>query len=173
MANRAGLFPILLLASLLFAPIVAPAAEEPVATAPIPPPVPSAPFIAPTTPATPPPVPKAPMTATPAPKAPATASPAKPPSETSAKKSASAAARKQVEHKTAAVHRLHRRSERRQLAARFSPPPRPAMQPRYYSGEPVLGPEAEGPSFPPPWYDRGRPLAAYPYPGPRGPMRPW
>ena len=39
--------------------------------------------------------------------------------------------------------------------------------------EPVLGPEAEGPSFPPPWYDRGRPLAAYPYPGPRGPMRPW
>jgi len=158
MTNRTGFSPIVLLASLLLASAMARAAPEPVATAPIPPPVPTAPL----------------ATAPPAATATGTVlSPAKPPSQISPKKSASSASRKHIDRKAAAAHRPHRKIERRQLVAGASPPPRPPVRPHYYPGEVVTGPEGDGPPFPPPWYDRGRPLAAYPYPGPRGPMPPW
>jgi hypothetical protein len=59
--------------------------------------------------------------------------------------------------------------ERHPLFARAYPPPA-AMRPRYYyPGAPVFNPDNDRPPFPPPWYDRGRPLAGYPGPGPRGP----
>jgi hypothetical protein len=155
MVNRTGFFPIVLLVSLLLASAMARAREEPVATAPIPPPVPTAPL----------------ATAPPAAKATGTVlSPAKRPAQVSPKKTASSATRKPIERKTAA-HRPHRKIERHQLVARASPPPRPPLPPRYYPGVLMTGPDGDGPPFPPPWYDRGRPLAAYP--GPRGPMPPW
>jgi hypothetical protein len=60
--------------------------------------------------------------------------------------------------------------ERHLLVARAYPPPAPVQPPRYYyPGAPVFNPDNDGPPFPPPWYDRGRPLAGYPGPGPRGP----
>ncbi|HEX6443085.1 MAG TPA: hypothetical protein VF007_12920 [Stellaceae bacterium] len=52
-------------------------------------------------------------------------------------------------------------ASRDQLRPPTDYPPR-----RYYYRQ-----EIEGPPFPPPWYDRGPPFAGMPYP--RGPMRPW
>ncbi len=157
MVNRTGFFAMaVLLATTLVPATLRAAAEEPVATAVIPP--------------LPPPAPPIPST----PKAAAAATPAKPSAPPAAKPGAGAAARKAIEHRHMAAHRVHRRTEHRRLIAQVAPPPRPAMPPRYYPGPPATGPQAlEGPSMPPPWYDRGRPLAFYPYPGPRGPMPPW
>jgi hypothetical protein len=178
MTNRAGLSLILPLIWLLFIPAIARGADEPVASAPIPPPLP-APYVVPSTPphpaAAPPHPASTPAANSPITKAPGAAmTPAKPLSTEVAKKSEPAAARKSSEHKTAAAHRpsRHRKVEARRLVAHASPP-RALQRPRYYAGGTMPGPEVDGPPpFPPPWYDRGRPLAGYPY-GPRGPLPPW
>jgi hypothetical protein len=75
--------------------------------------------------------------------------------------------------KRAAAEKLARpaRHERHPLFAGDYAPPAP-MRPRYYyPGAPVFDSDNEGPPPfpPPPWFGRGRPLAGYPGPGPRGP----
>ncbi|HEX3953300.1 MAG TPA: hypothetical protein VHW90_06985 [Stellaceae bacterium] len=137
---------------------VARAADAPVATAPIPPPLPVAPADKPYV-----------VNANPA-------RSAKPPLAVAMapKKPAHTASRVHAEHlKLAATHRSRTRQEHhRQLAhvyaPRETPPPR-----RYYPSEYMPGPVAsEGPSYPPPWYNTAPPPTAY-YPGPRGMGRPW
>ena len=154
MVKRGGFFPIVLLLATALVPatVRAAAEEEPVATALIPP---------------------LPAQAPSAPKAAATPTAAKPVSPPAAKPGAGLASRKTIEQQHRAAHQSHRKTERRRMIAQVAPP-RPAAPPRYFPGPPMPGPQAvEGPSLPPPWYDRGRPLAFYPYPGPRGPMPPW
>jgi len=193
MAKFPGLFPIVVLLSMLGVSTIARAADEPVATAAIPPPLPVAP---------PAPAPAAPKAA----KAPAatgaTATPAKPPSgalspvASAARKAAGAIASpakpaspaggdlsKRTLHpaalprsepaKSAVAQKpsRHAKRERHIVVARAYPPPAPARPRYYYPGAPVADPDNSGPPWPPPWYDRGRPLAGYPYPMP--PRGPW
>ena len=134
MPKRPGLLPLLVFAVLLL-PALARAADEPVATAPIPPPLPAAPAPAATYPVPPKP-PAAATTAAPAPK-----------------RSAHAAEPKRAKRKLATHHRAprHARAARHQFVARALPPHPPRS--RYYD-EIVPVPDS-GPSLPPPWYDRG------------------
>jgi hypothetical protein len=206
------LFAIVMMLSMLSVAQFARAADEPVATAPIPPllAAPSAsPPGAPKAPAIPTPIgapktlpgpkaiggiasparplsPSALSAATPStapPKATAApkssgglAGPAKPPSLAAAelpKRTLRPPALPRIEPaKRAAAQKPSRpaKRERRLLVARSYPPPASMRPPRYYyPGAPVFNPDNDGPPFPPPWYDRGRPLAGYPGPGPRGP----
>jgi hypothetical protein len=179
MAKCPKLFPIALLplALALVLPLtpgvstIARASAEPVATAVIPPPLadPSA---------------RAPSASTPAASAPAarkaakaSASPAKPSSAGAAelsKRSARHAALPRNEPAKSAVAQKpsrHAKRERHIVVARAYPPPAPARPRYYYPGAPVADPDNGGPPWPPPWYDRGRPLAGYPYPMP--PRGPW
>ncbi len=168
MNGRAGLLAIVLAGALLLGPTSPRAADEPVATAPIPP-LPDAPAVVP-------------LAQRPA------VIPAKPAPKTAAKPAGPAATRERehasADHRKPAVHdpaksskraeqdrsrrrELERRPERRQAAAsRGQPDDRPR---RYYREDVMTGPG--GPPFPPPWYDRGPPFAAMPYP--RGPLPPW
>jgi hypothetical protein len=153
------LFAIVVLLWMLGAGQIARAADEPVATAPIPPPL-AAP----------------PASAAAAPKSiGGIAGPAKPHSLAAAevpKRTLRPPALPRIEPaKHAAAQKPSRpaKRERHLLVARAYPPPG-ALPPRYYyPGAPVFTPDNEGPPFPPPWYDRGGPLAGYPGPGPRGP----
>ena len=158
MADRAGLLPLLF--AVLLLPALAWAADEPVATAPIPPP----------TAATPPPatqehaVPAKPPAA-PA-KAPSAATLPAAPSNIAAgpKKPAHTAAVKRPKRKIVVAHRplRHVKPAPPQFAARV-PAPRPS-RPRYYE-ELVPVPEGDGPAMPP-WFQDGPSM--YGYPGPRG-----
>ena len=69
----------------------------------------------------------------------------------------------------------HRATARRPVVAHSGRPP-PAPLPGDYAGVPMPGPDGPPPPLPPPWYDRARPAIAFAYPpplmGPRGPM-PW
>jgi hypothetical protein len=151
------------------------AADEPVATALIPPPAIMAPAI----------LPKHPR----ADLYPAKPAPAKPPASKSARRAAHEHERASTDRRKPATHdaaedskraersRLHnaapeRRPERQQAAAsREQTRPPPDYRPRRYYRE-YIPPGPEEPPFPPPWYDRGPPFAGMPY-GPRGPTPPW
>ena len=164
MANRPGLFLTAALVALLSAPAMVRAAGEPVATAPIPPPLPAAPPAAST-----------PMFVSPYAPAKPKASAPNPVAGSSAKKTPSAA---HAQRDNRAVAHRHAKHEQHRVAhsSPLSPPSRrpPRMQPRYYAGEFPPGQVSDGPPFPPPWYDRGPPFAGY-YAGPwrRGPAAPW
>jgi len=168
MRRRTGLLAIALAAALLAAGAPARAAEEPVATAPIPPPPAAAtPMVVPLPRAAPAP-PKATL---PKPVAPKTAGPAererKPAVTADRRKPAlrnAADAKKRAERDKA---RASVPGRRQTTASREQPRVRAEYRPRrYYYRE-----YREGPAYPPPWYDRGPPFAAMPYP--RGMMPPW
>jgi hypothetical protein len=144
------------------------AADEPVATAPIPPPLRAeAPAIVPISPR-----------AAPAPTKPAAAiKAAKAPAPERKREHSTAERRRPVVRDAAETSRHPKRSasapapERRparQQATAIGDEPRAASYrlPRRDYREEVVRPP-----FPPPWYDRGPPFAAMPYP--RGPMPPW
>jgi hypothetical protein len=169
MPRRTGLLAIALVGALLAAGAPARAADEPVATATIPPPPPAAaPMVVPL-----------PQRAAPAPSktaAPKTARPAererKPAVTADRRKPASrnaADAKKRAEREKARASAPARRPERQQATAakREQPRVRAEYRPRrYYYREYQVEPP-----YPPPWYDRGPPFAAMPYP--RGMMPPW
>ena len=171
--RRLTALPPLALAAGLLLPLPARAADEPVATAPIPPPAATAP-----------------QSKTP------------PQAQLAPRKPAPHASRREAEKKTAHAKRQRgKRSEQaiattrkhpvialgerkaphgtqpqrraeppRTLASREPPPRQPAQRPRRsYREEYMVEPAT--PPFPPPWYDRGPPFAYMPYP--RGPMPPW
>lgn len=174
MADRSGLFPTAALVALLLAPTIG-WADEPVATAPIPPPAPpvvSAPAL-PTQPAGEPDKPAfvKPYAAKPAAPKPATAAvPAKRPVRSAARpdrdKNKSAASR----HRPSRLPKQEKPDKQHAAVAASSPPPRHKPARRYYAGIPA---PIDGPPIPPPWYDRDPSFGGY-YPGPwrRGPM-PW
>jgi hypothetical protein len=142
MAKFPKLFPIVMLVSLLSLPIIARAADEPVATAAIPPPLPAVSSAA------------APAATPTAPKA------AKAPKRIARPKAlpGTEPAKRAVAQKPS----RHVKRERHLLFARVYPPPRTPARPRYYyPGAPVADAGSDGPPFPPSWYDR--------YPNPRGP----
>ena len=164
MSRRTHLLAIAFVGALLYGVAPSHAADEPVATAPIPP-LPDAPAVVP--------LPQRPE-AKPAPKAVAKA--ARPPAARE-REHASADHRKTAVHDPAKSSKRveqersrrpapERRPERQQAAAsRDQLRPPSDYRPRRYYRE-----EMDGPPFPPPWYDRGPPFAAMPYP--RGPMPP-
>lgn len=129
------------------------AADAPVASAPIPPPLPDTPhLVSPNS-----------LKTNPAPKTETATKSAKPASTAAAvppKKPAHAAAHAATTHKTAAAQHTARpkRPDWRRLVARAYPPRRSSTRPRYYSGDFVPGAGGDFPP-PPPWY----------YAGPRGP----
>jgi hypothetical protein len=165
MRRRTGLLAIALAGALLGGGAPARAAEEPVATATIPPPPPAAtPMVVPL-----------PQRAAPVPPkqvAPKTARR----TERERKPAATADRRKPAMRNAAEASRLAERekarasaSARQQTAAakREQPRARAEYRPRrYYYREYRVEPP-----YPPPWYDRGPPFAAMPYP--RGMMPPW
>jgi hypothetical protein len=149
MANRSGLFLTAALVGLLSAPAWAAAADEPVATAPIPPP-----------PAAAAPAPDKPAFVNPNP---AKASPK--PAETAAKRPVRSAAKSGHDKKVADRHRPSRHAKKEQhVVAHAMPTPPPFRRlpprPRYYAGD----------LPPPPWYDRD---VYYPGPWRRGMIMPW
>lgn len=180
MAKRLKLFPVVMLLSAL--PLVlgvsadARAADQPVASAVIPPPLADTPVVVSpnaTSPTTPRPKRVATANAAAKPAGPskansATASPAKPVSAADAEawkrvlrsvaSSTPGTAKRAAARKTS----RHAKRERHLQFAGGSALPRYPMRPRYYyPGAPVIGPDFDGP---PSWYDRGMP------PGyPRGP----
>jgi hypothetical protein len=174
MHRRTGLFVIALAAALQsVAASPSRAADEPVATAPIPPPAPSAtPLLVPLAPH----VAAAPAKATP-PKTTHSASREQKHAKTEHRKPAvrhlAATAAKHAEQRTSRHRAPERRVERQEANAGREPPRAvPEYRPRrYYYREEVVGP----PFPPPPWYnrgyDRGPPFAAMPHP--RGMMPPW
>jgi hypothetical protein len=155
MAYRFGLLQIVLLTAALLAPVTAKAGQEqdPVATATIPPPAPAAAASAT--------APQKPLFVSPM-----AAAPAKKQTRTAARKPRT----EPTKHVAVRKHTRQVKRERHQLYARAYPsPPRP----QYYPRPPMPSPEAEGPSMPPGWYDRGPPID-YPYPGYRRMgMGPW
>ena len=182
LGSRLGLLALALAAALMWSGLPSRAADEPVATTPIPPPPRDQPAVVPLH--SPPPV------AVPTKSAPRTAG--KPESAASPrerkrtephrKKTATRAdsragkSTKQSHTETGRRAELGKprtagpeaRPARREAAAshdQLRPPPEYPPH-RYYYRE-----EIEGPPFPPPWPYRGPPFAAMPYP--RGPMPPW
>lgn len=130
------------------------AAEAPVASAPIPPPLPDTPHLV---------SPHA-TKANPAPKTETATKPAKPASTASAippKKPAHPADHAATARKTATAQHTARpkRPDWRRLVARAYPPRRSTSRPRYYSGDFMPGAGSDFPPVPPPWY----------YASPRGP----
>lgn len=174
MINRAGLFPIICVVAMLLAPVLGRAANEPAATAAIPPPAPPVAVHKPSPPAT------AHKSSPPAAK-PTAVSRAKAHHTRSAKMNIPTAAQAAAARKPERVaqrHARHRATERRSVVVHSAPPPPPpAHLPRDYAGVPLLGPDGPPPPLPPPWYDRTRPAIAFAYPPPfmgrRGPMPPW
>ena len=181
MANRSGLLLTAALVALMSASAWA-ASDEPVATAPIPPPLTARPpaasappasaavpdkpaFVNPTAPKSPPPK----SAAAPPPTIPTTAG--------SPKRPVRSAAKTEPGKKSADRHRPSRQAKKdkekvhqpvvAQVAPTVPPVRKSPPRPRYYAGY--------APPPPPPWYDRVVPFAGY-YPGPwrRGPMMmPW
>ena len=172
MRRRTGLLAIALAAALLAAGAPARAAEEPVATAPIPPPPAAAtPMVVPLPRAAPAP-PKATL---PKPVAPKTAGPAereRKPAVTAdrrkpAMRNAAETSKRTALAKPRTPVRARYQERQQATASRQQPRVRAEYRPRrYYYRE-----YREGPAYPPPWYDRGPPFAAMPYP--RGMMPPW
>jgi hypothetical protein len=179
MGSRIGLFAMALAGAVLWSGLPSRAADEPVATAPIPPPPRDQPATVPLH--SPPPV-VAPVK--PAPKAaakPERAAASHQPKRAQTrhrKRDAATETRKSSEQrpgetgkraerrKWPADKRETREARREAVARRDRVRSPAAYRPRrYYYREEVEGP------FPPPWYDRGPPFAAMPYP--RGPMPPW
>jgi hypothetical protein len=153
MANRSGLLLTAVLVGVLSAPALAAGNDEPVATAPIPPPLPPAAAI-------PAPVPDKPAFVNPNP-AKASAKPV----ETPAKRSVRAAAKSGHEKKVADRHRPSRHAKKEQQHVAHvvpAPPPfrRLPPRPRYYASD----------LPPPPWYDHD---VYYPGPWRRGMIMPW
>jgi len=172
MANRSGLLLTAALVGLLSAPAWAAASDEPVATAPIPPPL----AATPPTVSTPTPKPDKPafvnpMASKPAPPKAAAAQPLAPPMMAPPKRPVRSAAKHEPDKKTAAdrhrpLQQARQEKERQHVVAHASPatPPvhRPPPRPRYYAGD--FPP-------PPPWYD-GMPFGYFAGPW-RSPMMPW
>ena len=166
MSRRTGLLALAVAGALLYRAAPVSGADEPVATAPIPPAVTQPPAQHPLH-----------VSPNPAKAGPGTAKPAKPAVKNHERKSAER--HKPAVHdaggtsKRAERGQSHRpapepRPEHRHAAAsrdQLRPPP-PDYRPRRYYRE-----EIEGPPFPPPWYERGPPFAAMPFP--REPMPPW
>lgn len=168
-----------LAAWLLCGAIPARAADEPVATAPIPPPPTDRPA---TVPLRSPPAVAAP--AKPLPKAAAKSERAavsqerrhaerhhkKPDTAADARSTSKRRSRdsaKRAEHRKSDTDRTEPRATSREITASLDQlrPPTDYRPRRYYYREEVEGP------FPPQWYERGPPFAGMPYP--RGPMPPW
>ena len=178
MAYRSRLLLTAALVGLLSAPAWAAVSDEPVATAPIPPPLratppaASAPSSHSATPAPDKPAFVNPMSSKPAPPK---AAAAPPPVAAPPKRPVRSAAKNEQDKKKAAAERhrptrqakKEKEKEHQHTVAQVAPAPpparRPAPRPRYYTGD--FPP-------PPPWYD-GVPFAGY-HPGPwRRPMMPW
>jgi hypothetical protein len=178
MANRSGLLLNAAVIALLSAPAWA-AGDEPIATAPIPPPLTASPSAAgaraaPSTPDTPAFVkPAAPKPSPPK----SAAAPTTPGAAGLPKRPVRSAAKAEPGKKGADRHRPTRQAKKdkekehhaavAQAAPSASPVRKPRPRPRYYADY--------APPPPPPWYDREVPFAGY-YPGPwrRGPvMMPW
>ena len=157
MPNRLGVLLAVVLAGLFAAPTLARAADEPVATAPIPPP-PSPPAAAT------PPQPDKPFVVSP------TAPKAAPPKTAAARPKRPPHSAQTAEHdrKAASRHRPSRqvKQNRPHAVAHAAPPPvrRPRPRPRDYAGD--LPP-------PPPWYDAAPYGGYYAAPWRHGPFMPW
>jgi hypothetical protein len=171
MRGRTGLPRLVLAAGLLCYAAPSRAGDEPVATAPIPPPTIAAPAT----------VPKAPR----ATRAPAIPTPAKPAVSKSVGPGARGHERASTDRRKPVLHDAAEDSKRVERSKSGNPAPerRPERQqaaasreqtrsPPDYRPAPYYREYMEQPPFAPPWYDRGPPFAGMPY-GPRGPMPPW
>jgi hypothetical protein len=186
MTDRAGLFPIICVFAMLLAPAAGRAADEPAASAAIPPPAPAA-----TAPVHKETVHKETVHKETVHKATPGAAIHMPPAVAKAAagshakaRHATAATRKDVRTADLAIagrkpavvaqrHLRHRATLRRPVMVRSSPP---LIRRRAYAGVPMLVPHGAPPPMLPPWYHRERPAIAFAYPppffGPSGPM-PW
>ena len=177
MAQRALAFALAVAAWLLCGAAPSRAADEPVATAPIPPPPRDHPAIVPLH--SPSPVA---TSSKPAPRTPAKPERAAPPHE---RKRAETHHKKAAEDRKSSKQRAGETGKRAERRKSHSPGPEPRPAGREMAGtRDQLRPPADypprryyyrqevgGPPFPPPWFERGPPFAGVPYP--RRPMRPW